>query len=108
MQRHYDTENKSRYVHLNLISHASMRATNGIEFLGLTGSQSKGVETVHTHILQVTPSGHVEADNDDEVSKDENGALEIITLSFPVDVREEENAENYGDHIPLWENETGK
>lgn len=74
--------------------------------MGLACSQSKGIESVDAHVIQVTVTRQVEPADNNEIGKDQDGALEIITLSLAVDVRQEENAKNHGDHVPLGEDET--
>lgn len=72
----------------NLVSRTSASATNGVEFLGLGSSQSKGIESIDAHAVHVAETRHVEPAHNDEISEDQDGALEIVTLSFAVDIRQ--------------------
>lgn len=60
---------------------------------------------IQTHSGRIVEFGEVESNDNDEVREDEYGAFEVVALSFAVHVREEENAENNRDHVPLWEDQ---
>lgn len=64
------------------------------------------VEPVDAHDVHGVVARQIETENHDQVRQNENGAFEIIALSFSVHVRQEENAKNDGDHVPLWEDES--
>jgi hypothetical protein len=49
--------------------------------------------------LFIVKAGKVGAYDDDKVGKDENGAFEVIALTFPVHVGEEEDAEDDCDSV---------
>lgn len=74
---------------------------------GLGATECERIEAVDAHGIHVTVPRKIEADDDDEVGEDENGALEVIAFALSVDVREEEDAEDYGDHVPLREDQAG-
>lgn len=45
----------------------------------------------------------MEAKHNDEVGKYKDGPLEIVALSFAIYMREKEDAQDNGNHIPLGE-----
>lgn len=83
---------------------AGTRATDGVEFFGLAYAQGERVEAVHAQSVHVAVAREVETDHDHQIGQDEDGSFEVVTLAFAVDVREQENAKDDGDHIPLGEN----
>lgn len=80
------------------------RATDGVEFFGLAYAQGEGVEAVHAQSVHVAVAREVETNHHDQIGQDENGSFKVVALAFAVDVREQENAKDDGDHIPLREN----
>ena len=69
-------------------------------------SNSKRIEPIHTHSVDVAVPGQIETDDNNEICKHEDRAFEIIALSLSIHIRQEEDAENDGYHIPLREYET--
>lgn len=62
------------------------------------------VETGNAHICHICHAREPEADDNDEIAEQENGALEIIALTLAIHVAEQEDAQNDSDHVPLGEN----
>ena len=63
------------------------------------------INTVQRHLAQVIKAAEVEAHHDNQVAQDQDAALEVIALTFAVHVRQQEDAQDYGDHVPLREDE---
>ena len=57
------------------------------------------------HLDIVRVARKVEANNDDQVCQNKDTALEVIALSFTVNVAEQENTQDNSDHIELREYE---
>jgi hypothetical protein len=89
----------------NLVRHSGSRPANGVEFLGPASTESKSVESIHAHAVHVAVAGKIEPDNDDEIRENEDGSLEVVALAFAIDVRQQEDAQDHGDHVPLGEDE---
>lgn len=88
-----------------LISNATFRSADGIEFLGPVQTKSQGIEAINTHGVHVAITREKEPDYDNKVSEDEDWALEIIAFAFAVNVRKKKDAEDDCDHVPLCEDE---
>ena len=94
------------------ISHPTSRPPDSIktalQFLPLAlGAESKRIEPINAHGIHVTVPGEIEADDDDEVGEDKDGSFKVIAFALAVDVGEEEDAEDHGDHVPLREDQAG-
>lgn len=69
-------------------------------------SQRQGIEGINPHHLDISRvASQIETYHDDEVSEHQDAAFEVIAFAFTVDVAEQKDAKNHGNHIPLRENE---
>lgn len=95
------------------ISHPASRPPDSIKTalqflpLALGAAESKRIEPINAHGIHVTVPGEIEADDDDEVGEDKDGSFKVIAFALAVDVGEEEDAEDHGDHVPLREDQAG-
>ncbi len=55
-----------------LISNATFRSADGIEFLGPVQTKSQGIEAINTHGVHVAITREKEPDYDNKVSEDED------------------------------------
>ena len=70
--------------------------------------KSQGIRSIHSrHGIHVTVSRQIESNDHHQIREQENRALEVVTLSFSMDVRQEEHTENDSNHVPLREDQTG-
>ncbi len=50
------------------------------------------VESAYAHVGHICHTGEPEADDNDEIAKEEDRTLEVVALTLTVHVAEEENA----------------
>lgn len=74
-----------------------------------THSRSHSQSILRTRIRRTPQSAiiprKVESDQHDQITEDQDATLKVVALSFAVHVREQDDTENDGDHVPLWEDE---
>lgn len=66
-------------------------------------AQCQSIFRVDPHPLKVVEAREVEADNDNKVRQDKDGAFEVIALSLAVHVCQQDDTEDYCNHVPLRE-----
>lgn len=80
------------------IGDPTRRPPNSIE---LVRPNSQRIEPIHAQSIDIGISREIESDNHNEISEDQDRPFKVITLSLAVYVRQEEDAEDDSDHVPL-------